>query len=83
MQLLNFLCAISCLPWITCIEIGYKYLIQEFNYIQGLIDDNVSSIFIIYETTTVGDMEQLQIQDFVSKAAQENLLAKAFILSQK
>jgi hypothetical protein len=66
-----------------CNEIGYKYLTQEFNYIQELIDDNVSSIFIIYESTTVGDLEQLQVQEFISKAGQENLLAKTFILSQK
>jgi hypothetical protein len=66
-----------------CNEIGYKYLTQEFNYIQELIDDNVSSIFIIYESTTVGDLEQLQVQEFISKVGQENLLAKTFILSQK
>jgi len=83
MQLITLFCAFSFLPWLSCNETGFKYLIKEFNYIQRLLDDRVSSIFIIYESTAIGDLEQAQVQEFVSKAGQENLLAKIFILGQK
>jgi hypothetical protein len=83
MQLVKLFCAICFLPWLSCNGIGFKYLMKEFNYIQSLLDDSVSRIFIIYESTTVGDLEQSQVQEFVSKAGQENLLAKIFILGKK
>ncbi len=83
MQLIKLFCVFCFLPWLSCNGIGFAYLIEEFNYIQRLLDDRVSSIFIIYESTTIGDLEQSQVQEFVSKAGQENLLAKTFILGQK
>jgi len=83
MQLVKLFCAICFLPWLSCNVIVFEYLIKEFNYIQRLLDDSVSSIFIIYESATIGDLEQSQVQEFVSKAGQENLLTKTFILGQK
>ena len=83
MQLVKLFCAICSLPWSNCNWIGYKCLTEEFNYIQRLLDDNISSIFIIYESTTAGDLEHSQIQEFVSKAGQENLLTMTFITNQK
>ncbi len=83
MLLLKFFCAISCLPWLNCNEIGFKYLTKEFNKIKWLLDDDITSIFVIYESPTVGDLEQAQIQEFVSEIGQENLLAKTFTLKPK
>ncbi len=83
MLLLKLFFAISCLPWLKCNEIGFKYLKKEFNKIEWLLDEDLASIFIIYESPTVGDLEQAQIHEFVSEIGQENLLARTFILRQK
>jgi hypothetical protein len=81
MELVKLFCAFCCLPCVNCNGIGFKYLTNEFYYTQWLLDDNISSIFIMYELTT--DLEQSEVQEFVSKIGQENLLAKTFILRQK
>ncbi len=83
MELVKLLCAFCFLPWVHCNGIGFKYLTNEFYYTKWLLDDNISSIFIMYELTTVEDLEQSEVQQFVSKIGQENLLAKTFILRQK
>jgi hypothetical protein len=83
MLLVKMFCAICCLSWLYCYQIAYACLIYDFGHIQRFLDHNVSSIFIIYESSTVCDLEQLQIQEFVSKAGQDNLLAKTFTVRQK
>jgi hypothetical protein len=83
MQLLKFFCAISFLPWLNCTCIGFEYLTREFNKIKWLLDDNIASVFIIYESTTVGDLEQSEVQEFTAKIGEENVFAKTFTLGQK
>lgn len=81
--MLKLFCAICCLPWLNCNWIDFKFLMKEFNQIQRLLDVNIANIFIMYESTIVGDLEQSQVQEFVSKIGQENFLAQTFILTQK
>jgi len=83
MQLVKLFCAICCLSWLNCYQIAYACLIDDFGHIQRFLDHNVSSIFILYESSTVFDLEHSQIQEFVSKAGQDNLLVKTFIVRQK